>query len=62
MLSSTATYYGIVVEQAHGINREELVLAKLRKPVSFFNTSKLSKDDYLVKVEDQDRKLPCKFL
>ncbi|EPQ54800.1 NAD-specific glutamate dehydrogenase [Gloeophyllum trabeum ATCC 11539] len=42
-----------------GLNREELVrLAKLRKPVSFFDTSKLSKDGYLVKVEDQDVKLP----
>ena len=44
-----------------GINREELVrLAKLRQPVSFFNRSKLSKDGYLVRIEDQDVKLPCK--
>ena len=33
-------------------------LAKLRKPVAFFDTSKLTKDGYLVKVEDQDVKLP----
>jgi glutamate dehydrogenase len=43
-----------------GINREELVrLAKLRKPVTYFDKSKLSKDGYLVKLEDQDVKLPC---
>ncbi|KAF9778587.1 NADH-dependent glutamate dehydrogenase [Thelephora terrestris] len=42
-----------------GINREELVrLAKARKPVSHFDKSRLSKDGYLVKVEDQDVKLP----
>lgn len=42
-----------------GINREELVrLAKARKPVAHFDKSKLSKDGYLVKVEDQDVKLP----
>ena len=45
-----------------GIDRAELVrLAKLRVPVSNFNTAKLSKDGYLVKVEDQDLKLPCGF-
>jgi glutamate dehydrogenase len=43
-----------------GINREELIrLAKARKPVGFFDKSKLSKDGYLVKVEEQDVKLPC---
>lgn len=43
-----------------GINREELVrLAKLRIPVEKFDKSKLSKDGYLVRVEDQDVKLPC---
>ncbi|RDB18899.1 NAD-specific glutamate dehydrogenase [Hypsizygus marmoreus] len=42
-----------------GLDREELIrLAKLRVPVSNFNTSKLSKDGYLVRVEDQDIKLP----
>ncbi|KAF8882033.1 NADH-dependent glutamate dehydrogenase [Gymnopilus junonius] len=42
-----------------GLDRAELIrLAKLRKPVGFFDTSKLSKDGYLVKVEDQDVKLP----
>ena len=45
-----------------GIDRAELVrLAKLRVPVSNFNIAKLSKDGYLVKVEDQDLKLPCEF-
>ncbi|KAI0694831.1 Glutamate/Leucine/Phenylalanine/Valine dehydrogenase-domain-containing protein [Earliella scabrosa] len=33
-------------------------LAKLRKPVGFLAMSKLSKDGYLVKVKDQDVKLP----
>ncbi|KAG2010347.1 glutamate dehydrogenase [Coprinopsis cinerea AmutBmut pab1-1] len=48
-----------VLHDPHGINREELIrLAKLRIPVGFFDTSKLSKDGYLVKVEDQDVKLP----
>jgi glutamate dehydrogenase len=43
-----------------GLDREELIrLAKLRVPVSHFNLEKLSKDGYLVKVEDQDVKLPC---
>ena len=43
-----------------GINREELVrLAKLRMPVAFFDKSKLSHDGYLVKIEEQDVKLPC---
>ncbi|EIN12308.1 NAD-specific glutamate dehydrogenase [Punctularia strigosozonata HHB-11173 SS5] len=42
-----------------GIDREELVrLAKLRKPVAFFDTSKLSSQGYLVKVEEHDVKLP----
>ncbi|OBZ71447.1 NAD-specific glutamate dehydrogenase [Grifola frondosa] len=41
------------------LNREELVrLAKLRVPVANFDKSKLSKDGYLVRVEDQDVKLP----
>lgn len=46
-----------------GLNREELIrLAKLRVPVGNFDKSKLSKDGYLIKVEDQDVKLPCRFL
>jgi glutamate dehydrogenase len=46
-----------------GINREELIrLAKLRVPVSHFDRSKLSPDGYLVKLEDQDVKLPCESL
>ena len=49
-----------VLHDPAGLNREELVrLAKLRKPVGHFDTSKLSKDGYLVRVEDQDVKLPC---
>ncbi|KAH9950670.1 NADH-dependent glutamate dehydrogenase [Amylocystis lapponica] len=49
---------GVLADPA-GIDREELVrLATLRVPVGNFNTSKLSKDGYLVRVEDQDVKLP----
>ncbi|KIJ45958.1 hypothetical protein M422DRAFT_29602 [Sphaerobolus stellatus SS14] len=48
-----------VLHDPNGINRPELIrLAKLRIPVSNFNTTKLSKDGYLVRVEDQDLKLP----
>ncbi|THH30597.1 hypothetical protein EUX98_g3609 [Antrodiella citrinella] len=48
-----------VLADPHGLNREELIrLAKARKPVGFFDKSKLSKDGYLVRVEDQDVKLP----
>lgn len=48
-----------VAADPQGLNREELVrLAKLRVPVCNFDKSKLSKDGYLVKVEDQDVKLP----
>ena len=51
---------GVLADPA-GINREELVrLAKLRVPVENFDKSKLSKDGYLVRVEDQDVKLPCR--
>lgn len=50
---------GVLADPA-GLNREELIrLAKARKPVAFFDKSKLGKDGYLVKVEDQDVKLPC---
>lgn len=50
---------GVLADSA-GLNREELVrLARLRIPVGNFDTSKLSKDGYLVRVEDQDVKLPC---
>lgn len=52
---------GVLADPA-GINREELVrLAKLRIPVANFDKSKLSKDGYLVKVEEHDVKLPCRF-
>ncbi|BGP01728.1 NAD-dependent glutamate dehydrogenase [Rhodotorula toruloides] len=43
----------------HGINREELVrLAKARKMVVNFDRSKLSKDGYLILVDDRDVTLP----
>ncbi|EGO23766.1 NADH-dependent glutamate dehydrogenase [Serpula lacrymans var. lacrymans S7.9] len=49
---------GVLADPA-GLNREELIrLAKLRVPVANFDKTKLSKDGYLVKVEDQDVKLP----
>ncbi|KAJ7600284.1 NAD-specific glutamate dehydrogenase [Mycena floridula] len=49
---------GVLADPA-GLNREELVrLAKLRIPVCNFDKSKLSKDGYLVKVEEHDVKLP----
>jgi glutamate dehydrogenase len=49
-----------VLSDPAGLSREELVrLAKLRVPVSHFDQSKLNKEGYLVKVEDQDVKLPC---
>ncbi len=45
-----------------GLDRAELIrLAKLRVPVAHFNIAKLSKEGYLVKVEDQDVKLPCAY-
>ncbi|KAI0299499.1 NAD-specific glutamate dehydrogenase [Russula brevipes] len=48
-----------VLADPTGINRQELVrLAKLRIPVENFDKSKLSKDGYLVRVEDRDVKLP----
>ena len=50
---------GVLADPA-GIDRQELVrLAKIRQAVKHFNKAKLSKDGYLVKVEDQDVKLPC---
>ncbi|KAG6830675.1 hypothetical protein H0H87_007406 [Tephrocybe sp. NHM501043] len=49
---------GVLADPA-GLDREELIrLARLRVPVGNFDTSKLSKDGYLVRVEDQDVKLP----
>jgi glutamate dehydrogenase len=49
---------GVLADPA-GINREELIrLAKLRVPIGNFDKSKLSKDGYIVKVADQDVKLP----
>ena len=53
---------GVLADPA-GLDREELRrLAKLRVPVGNFDKTKLSKDGYLVLVEDQDVKLPCEFL
>jgi len=49
---------GVLADPA-GINRQELIrLAKLRVPVSHFNRSKLSREGYLVKIEEHDVKLP----
>lgn len=43
----------------NGINREELIrLAKSRKMINHFDKSKLSKDGYVVLVEDRDITLP----
>ena len=51
---------GVLADPA-GIDREELRrLAKLRVPIENFDKSKLSKDGYVVLVEDQDVRLPCK--
>ncbi|KAF5360835.1 hypothetical protein D9756_004968 [Leucocoprinus leucothites] len=48
-----------VLHDPVGIDRTELVrLAKLRVPVGHFDTSKLSKEGYLIKVEEHDIKLP----
>jgi hypothetical protein len=50
---------GVLTDPA-GINREELVrLAKFQVPVEHFDKSKLSRNGFLVRVEDQDVKLPC---
>ena len=52
---------GVLADPA-GLDREELIrLAKKRVPVANFDRSKLSKDGYLVRVEEQDVKLPCKY-
>jgi glutamate dehydrogenase len=52
---------GVLADSA-GINREELIrLAKHRLTVAHFDKTKLSKDGYLVKVEEQDVRLPCMF-
>ncbi|KAJ7109084.1 NAD-specific glutamate dehydrogenase [Mycena crocata] len=49
---------GVLADPA-GLNREELIrLAKLRVPVANFDKTKLSKDGYLVKVEEHDVNLP----
>ncbi|KAG2046929.1 Aminoacid dehydrogenase-like protein [Suillus hirtellus] len=49
---------GVLADPA-GINREELIrLAKCRLTVAHFDKTKLSKDGYLVKVEEQDVRLP----
>lgn len=52
-----------VLHDPVGINRAELIkLAKARLPVGHFDVSKLSENGYLVKVEQQDVKLPCEFV
>ena len=53
---------GVLADPA-GLNREELIrLARLRVPVANFDKTKLSKDGYLVKVEEHDVHLPCASL
>lgn len=48
-----------VIHDPHGLDREELVrLAHARKMVAQFDKSKLSKDGYLILVEDNDVTLP----
>ena len=50
---------GVLADPA-GLDRAELIrLAKKRVPVAHFDKSKLSKDGYLVLVEEHDVKLPC---
>ena len=50
---------GVAADPA-GLDRAELVrLAKKRVPIGNFDRSKLSKDGYMVLVEEQDVKLPC---
>ena len=65
LLSSNKTIAAIdgssVLADPAGINPVELVcLANLRKPIENFDKSKVSKDGYLVRVDDRDIKLPCK--
>ena len=53
---------GVLADPA-GIDRQELIrLAKLRVPISNFDRSKLSKEGYVVLVEEQDVKLPCEYI
>lgn len=48
-----------VLADPNGINREELIrLAKGRKMINHFDRSKLSKDGYVVLVDDHDLTLP----
>ena len=50
-----------VIHDPAGIDRNELVrLAKARKMISHFNRACLGREGYVVLVEDQDVKLPCK--
>ena len=64
ILLSSEKYIAIVdgsgvLADPNGINREELVrLAKARKMISNFDRSKLSKDGYIVLVDDHDIALP----
>lgn len=48
-----------VVGDPNGLDRDELIsLAKARKDISFYDRSKLSKDGYLISVDDVDIELP----
>lgn len=51
---------GVLADPA-GLDREELRrLARARVPVAHFDRAKLGKDGYLLLVEEQDVRLPCK--
>ncbi|KAE9388976.1 NAD(P)-binding protein [Gymnopus androsaceus JB14] len=60
LLSSdkTVAIIGVLADPT-GLDREELVrLAKKRLTIAHFDRTRLSKDGYLVKIEEQDIKLP----
>ncbi|GMM33122.1 glutamate dehydrogenase (NAD(+)) [Saccharomycopsis crataegensis] len=65
LLSKPAERYVAIVDgpacvgDPNGLDKSELVrLAKARLDISHYDTTKLSKDGYLIKVDDQDVKLP----
>jgi glutamate dehydrogenase len=53
---------GVAADPA-GLDRTQLIrLAKLRIPIGNFDPTKLSKDGYIVKVDEHDIKLPCAII
>ncbi|KAK6464753.1 NAD-specific glutamate dehydrogenase [Scheffersomyces coipomensis] len=64
LLSRGENYVGIVdgsgvIADPNGLDKDELIrLAKARKMIDHFDKSKLSKDGYVVLVDDADIKLP----